>query len=1787
MVARDRLNKKCASQKKGTRVANENQTSNIINDAVSEGGAYDIIRQRLVQQGARLEEKTKALNQARTKEFGSTEMAVVSRTRVRTENNCVGRDIVQVGDLLLFGYNVFIGLKKTTVVEDVFSLYRLVKEGEAHAMDSVSTAGSFLSESRFRADFDELYGFYKETRLVQLTHKNGKLLASFQIGDRLDDRRVFRWAVSEDGSQVSYIDNRGERDIELPESHDFEWIKTERENVEHGRHPHINILDSVFVETIGGDLTIKIENNTEDGQGIYRELVDEKNQSLDDAQIYFAQVGGLILIKIKPYKEDDWRGFIFNTQTNSVKRIDAIVDSCVRLPEDHGVIFPGGFYLENDEYKTFESPLGLKFKRKLRSPNGEDVLFVFYEPVSGLVTMLAYNLITKTIQNPILSHGYGIAANGDVVIFTAGEEPVRVHPMQIWKTPFVTDEYASQKPVSQSFYSRIGNPDLVRGISDLFSVCRAVREETVSMRRYEALHKTSARLFDSHFWINDEATDGIAGLVREMTKTIELVVDEFEKVESIRRQSSVFMQEAIVEQKRIVLASDSATWKSVDEYVEALDSIRKHRGHLATIKKYRYIDVERIAKMDEELVNLNTSVSEKTATFLSGEQALESYDIEIGELDGALEHHQSVAELEPDLEKLNDIAGGLDLLSELIGTLKVEDATVRTAIVESISDLYAKLNQTRARVRQRREALGSSETIEQFAAQFKLFSQSSANALGAATSPGKCEDQLTRLLVQLEEMESQFGEHQDFLSEILTQREEIYNAFETQKQTLLDRQNARAQMLSDTLKRMLENIEKRTQRFESDDELNTYLASDAMPLKVRDIVEQLREMGSAVKADDAEGRLKMIQDQALRILRDRSDLYLDGGRVIKMGPRHRFSVSTEELDLSIIPRDDGLALHLVGTQFYENIDNAELNAQKAYWNLTLESESPSIYRGEYLAFQIISAAQKNENGLGWSALVKSAKNEDDLIALVRDFAKPKYRDAYQKGVHDSDAANLLRTLIPAMETGGLLRFSPLSRGLAQLVWANMESIKNAGNKRTLQSIETRARSAARLHELFQNSSALHLIEEELRGYVELFLERNPIPALEENIKSVVQYLGAELGRDKTEFVFSRESKTLIENFKSSLDAQVWNAFQTSLKDLSDLPAQQWDLANAWLDAQVRYSDDKKLLHYLPEGAAILINENTLARRNVNVDVNLKVEGLFGEHARIKNGELAFSLDSFLSRLEDHCRRVVPNYRKYLEIRRKISDDTRRELRLEEFKPKPLSSFVRNRLINESYLPIIGDNLAKQIGTVGDSKRSDLNGLLMMISPPGYGKTTLMEYVASRLGLTFMKINCPVLGHDVISLDPANAPNATAKQELEKLNLALQMGDNVMLYLDDIQHTNSEFLQKFISLCDSTRRIEGVWKGQTRTYDLRGRKFCVVMAGNPYTESGEMFRVPDMLANRADIYNLGDVLSGKEEQFSLSYIENCLTSNAVLAPLATREMSDVYKLIDMAKGREVATTDLSHTYSSAEITEITRVFERLFVIQDTILKVNQQYIASAAQADMYRSEPSFLLQGSYRNMNKMAEKISSVMNEEELDNLITDHYRGEAQLLTQGTEANLLKLADLRGKLDNKGKARWEKICKDFQRIKSMGGEDADSGQRIANQIAELVGAINDQTNAVPEDKSGERIADQIAQLVGAISKKNTSKIPVPKTHTNAAQNIANQIALLINAVNKQSNPISITNAPSKAFDDVLEILNGTITHTLIPLVRRMDNRIAQDAEAHQMIEKLRSDVRKLKARDKK
>ncbi|TAA47796.1 AAA family ATPase [Corallincola spongiicola] len=1743
----------------------------IVDKAVTEGGAYEVIRKRLEGQGKQLREEVDALNQSRISEFGSTEMKVLGRLRTRTENNCIAQDIVCVGEHLLFGFNVFMGLKKETHISDVFALYHFQKTADGFDLEPARSDDTFLANAAFVREFNELYAYYKNTRLSQLVVKDGKLLASFQIGEREEDIRVFRWSISADGKRVEYIDNRGERDIALPSAYDFEWQATSRENAVHGKHPHLNILDTLFVETVGGDLTVKIEDNTASGEGIYAEAVVDQTQSLDDADVFYAEVGHLILLKILPYREETWRYLLFNKLTHEVLRVDAIGQACRLLPENHGIIFPGGIYLESGGLKLFDEDMtGMRFRRVRRSPNGEDAMYVFYNPENATIALFAYNLIEKSLQVPLLGHGYAMLDDGTMVIFYAeGDEPTRVHPMQVWETPYCSDEHASKAPVKDSVYGRIGNAELVRAISDFYSVCRAVDEQSVSARLYDELCKNTLRLFDSYYWLDNQEVQGISDLLHEIAKTSELVLDEFEKVESIRQQSELAMAEAEQQQKALLKSMNVDSWHSAEAFVDALDSIRKLRGHLLTIRDYRYINTPRIDEMEQQLQETGDKISLKTGEFLSSAEAIAPYHDRLGTLEQALADANSIVELEAPVAGLEKMASELDLLSELMTSLKVDDAQQRTAIVEAISEVYAKLNQSRARAGHKQKELGSAEAVAEFSASFKLFSQGITNALSAATTPEKCDEQLTRLLVQLEELESQFSEHDEFLADILSKREEVYESFEAQKQALLDERQRKAQNLQDAASRILSNIQKRVQRFTEPDELNSFYAADPLVMKVREISEQLRGLDDQVKADDIDARFKMGKDQALKSLRDKSEIYEEGGNVIKLGPRHKFSVNTQPLDITILPRNNQLNFHLTGTDYFEPVEDKRLAELSQYWQADIESESAEIYRAEYLAGLILDSADMHEHGLTPELLSSAASEQEALVKIAREFAAPRYKEGYQKGVHDHDAALILAKVLPLRQSVGLLRFDPLSRGLAIIFWANNQQQAWA------KSCPQRARSALTMQTLFASGEALVLLEQELLSQLNTYLELHTIPVSQSDCQRAVSYLVRELANDRVEFETSKYARQLADELKQSLKAgKALRTFEEALQQLVGKAGERWALTHSWLTAMLASKKAgaadtaEALAAYVPEAVAIINAEERVSRRHSEADLNFSVDGLLGEHSRIDSQSLQLRLDSFLTNYQQHRDQFVPAYHEYLNTRQQVISDRRKQLKLHEFVSRPLSSFVRNQLINQVYLPIIGDNLAKQMGTVGENKRTDLMGLLMMISPPGYGKTTLMEYVANRLGLIFMKINCPSLGHEVDSLDPTQAPNATAKQELEKLNLALEMGNNVMLYLDDIQHTHPEFLQKFISLCDGTRRIEGVWRNESKTYDMRGKKFCVVMAGNPYTESGEVFKIPDMLANRADIYNLGEVLGGMEAPFALSYIENSLTSNQVLQPLATRDMQDLYRFAKMVETDTINTNDLSHSYSGAEVNEILDVLRKLMVVRDVLLKVNKQYIVSASQAEKYRTEPAFKLQGSYRNMNKMAEKISAVMNDAELKQVIADHYLGEAQLLTGGAEENLLKLGEMRGTHTDAEAARWQQIKADFARSKAMGGDDADTGMQVVGQLHDLVSSVKGAAELMvnkPEvaDSGSEQTSQAIVQLSKELSQAQQAAsdrhIEVVEAQHSASRAKFNKSAraflTLSKVFAKALSRVEVVNQPIPGLENQLATLTQSlqiIAHSLAP-----------------------------------
>jgi len=287
---------------------------------------------------------------------------------------------------------------------------------------------------------------------------------------------------------------------------------------------------------------------------------------------------------------------------------------------------------------------------------------------------------------------------------------------------------------------------------------------------------------------------------------------------------------------------------------------------------------------------------------------------------------------------------------------------------------------------------------------------------------------------------------------------------------------------------------------------------------------------------------------------------------------------------------------------------------------------------------------------------------------------------------------------------------------------------------------------------------------------------------------------------------------------------------------------------------------------------------------------------------------------------------------------------------------------------------------------------------------------------------------------------------------------------------------------------------------------------------------------------------------------------------VLAPLAVREMADVYKLIDLSKGKDIATTDLSHQYSGAEVSEISQIFKKMFVIQNVVLKINMQYIESAAQDDKYRNEPAFKLQGSYRNMNKMTEKISSVMNENELMQMIQDHYLGEAQLLTTGAESNLLKLAELRGNMTEASGIRWNQIKKDFLRNKSLGGDDSDVGAKVIVQLADLVEGIDKLSNVATESTSSK---------LRQTTSQNESNVQSINLAISSALNTIQQLML----DNKPS--INVVNQPVPGMDKVLTVLANTIENSIYPVVRSMDKKLDIDLKTHEKMTDISQQLRAL------
>ncbi|MFE3679136.1 DNA repair ATPase [Streptomyces griseus] len=1607
-----------------------------------DAGAYEVLRRRLSAQAGELVRRAEALNVRRTEEFGSTGLRLLATEQVRTEHASVPRDLVAVGGKLLFGFERGPGARGEAGVDDVL----LVRDAEGDG-EAPGNGDTLLDDDGFRRAFSSLHRYFRDARLLRLRRVDGRLLAVFRTGESAEDIRVLRWALGPDGAPGAFLDARGERDHVFPPSHDFAWTATGREDHVPGRHPHIAVGKGggLFVDTLGGTLTVKVADDTESPDGIYEEPVDEPLQSLADADVEYAEVGPLVLLRVRPYKEDAWRHLVVNSLLATVQRLDGIGPSCHRLPEDQGIIFPGGYYLTTGTAKTFDTAEELTepvFEGAVRSPNGEDVLYAFRSRDGLRTLLLPYNLIRQEVATPLTGRGHALLDDGTLVLLRDSPDgPARVHPLQRWATPYVSDTYAAARPAGTGPLARTGNADLVRGISDCLALAHGVRDMTPTTAVYGRLAADCARAQDRYHWLSDPELGSLDEPLRELRATAQQVLAEFTAVQELTRRAAEALEETTARITALVRRVRGEAPGSASAWIERLTELRRAQGHLATVGDMRYVDVGRVAELSARTGDDIDSAAQRAVSFLAREDAFDGYHGEIAELVAEAGALETVRDSSAVSDRLSAMTEGLTTVTDVVAGLDIGDATVRTSILERIAEVLGGANRARATLDGRRRELLSKEGRAEFAAEFALLGQAVTGALAAAATPESCDDQLARLLLQLENLESRFAEFDDFLAELAERRTEVYEAFSARKQTLQDERARRAERLAGSAGRVLETIARRVSSLEDLDAVHTYFASDPMVAKVRRTADELRELGDPVRAEELDGRLKAARQEAGRALRDRTELYADGGSVIRLG-RHRFAVNTQPFDLTLVPSGEGLVFALTGTDYRAPVTDPAFAAARPYGEQLLPSENAAVYRAEHLAARLL-----DEHG----AVRLGSLPEAELRRLVRESAAEAYDEGYTRGVHDEDAAAILAALLRLHAEAGLLRHRSAVRAAAQHFWAYDadEPLRTSWSRRAV--------SLARARDTFGSAPAIARLREEWAAAI-----GSPSPAAPGH--AVAAYLFEELTTGPAGFVVGSSVRAFLAAFHRAVGP---DAYAEDLAALGDDRAARRQLVEGWLAPYAETTGAGLGDGDLAEAVAVELCPE-LERYACDAPLTARLEGLLGDHPRVAGGALTVRIDELLARTAEFRDVTVPGFRAYQRLRTSLVTAERGRLRLDDHRPRVMSAFVRNRLLDEVYLPLIGDSLAKQLGTADADRRTDSQGLLLLVSPPGYGKTTLMEYVADRLGMVLVKISGPNLGHDVTSLDPDRAPSATARQEIEKINFALEAGNNTLLYLDDIQHTSPELLQKFIPLCDATRRIEGVRDGEPRSYDLRGKRFAVCMAGNPYTESGERFRIPDMLANRADVWNLGEVLSGREDVFALSFVENALTANPVLAPLAARSRDDLALLVRLAGGSDPAARaeHLEHPYSAAELDRVLAVLRHLVTARDTVLAVNAAYIASAARTDATRTEPPFRLQGSYRNMNKIAERIVPVMNDEELSAVVDDHYAGEAQTLTTGAEANLLKLAALRGTLTPGQAERWAAITASYVRTQALGGPDGDPMTRavaalglLADRIAAVETAI--------------------------------------------------------------------------------------------------------------------------------
>ena len=173
--------------------------------------------------------------------------------------------------------------------------------------------------------------------------------------------------------------------------------------------------------------------------------------------------------------------------------------------------------------------------------------------------------------------------------------------------------------------------------------------------------------------------------------------------------------------------------------------------------------------------------------------------------------------------------------------------------------------------------------------------------------------------------------------------------------------------------------------------------------------------------------------------------------------------------------------------------------------------------------------------------------------------------------------------------------------------------------------------------------------------------------------------------------------------------------------------------------------------------------------------------------------------------------------------------------------------------------------------------------------------------------------------------------------------------------------------------------------------------------------------------------------------------------------------------------------------------------------------------------------------------------------------------------------------ELRGVMSTEQQARWTQIKADFLRNKAMGGEDADVGQRMVAQLADISSGL--QGLASGTARTQEPAPAPWAELLAALDKlrpaKPTRANPEPVTAARVPDPLVNELFDVLRATLVRQDLLNdaylelLDAQPVEAATTTASASGDTGDDASMPPRRRLRARTDREREFDKMLEKLR------------